>query len=178
MSLTGNVERYRMLRFLFVLGYVLNIILWFLPYGRVSSELGQAGGGGKMFSTLDLVRLLSQTSPGWTLFFVLVFTSNILFIVLALIRPKRWIFLVASSLAGIFFIWNLFSATPQGIEYLFIPRLLSYVASCLTLLGFLVNPPAMTVMTPNTAAPADQQASLPAAEQGIRSASGKPRPAI
>ncbi|HEY7214235.1 MAG TPA: hypothetical protein VIC28_06365, partial [Thermoanaerobaculia bacterium] len=137
-----GLMRYGMLRRLFVLGYSMNIVLWFVPAFRmkVGGDLG-FGAEDKVFSMLSMVRLISQTSPGWTLFFVVTFASNIVFLVLAFAYPKRWLFIIGASIAAPFMLWGFFSGENPDIHQFLVPRLLGYVATALTLIGFFIRPP-------------------------------------
>ena len=129
----SGASNYRTLRTLFIIGYAINIALWFVPEYRVNKSV---------LTLFSLVRSISQVSPGWTMFYVLVFASNIVFIILALASPRRWIFLTASSVAAFFLLYGLFSGSNEQIEYLLIPRILGYIAALITLTGFLIRPPA------------------------------------
>lgn len=144
--------RYAMLRRLFVLGYAMNIILWFVPTMRmkVGGILG-VGAQEDVYSVLTLVQRISQTSPGWHLFFVLTFASNILFIVLAVAYARRWIFITGASVATLFLLWGLFSTDAPGVEGFLLPRILGYVATALTLTGFVVVPSSRSRAVPGLA---------------------------
>ena len=102
--------RYGMLRRLFVLGYTMNIVLWFVPAFRI--EIGPWGGA-EDFSILSMARLYSQTGLGWILFFVVTFASNVVFLVLAFSHPRRWTFITASSIVAPYILWRSFSARIQ-----------------------------------------------------------------
>lgn len=135
--------RFLMLRRLFILGYSMNIVLWFIPSvvirGNVGGFLWPAQPD-RLLSMFSLVRLISQENPLLTLFFVLVFASNIAFIVLAIKVPKRWVFLTAAILSSLFLLLGLFSATPEDIYYIPFTRNLGYIAAALTLVGFVITP--------------------------------------
>ena len=141
---------FRTLRALFLAGYVLNIILWFVPATFVGFFAGCGSSGGFLVSMFSIVRLLSQQGNlGATIFFVLIFVSNIVFIALALALPRRWVFLTASSVAAFFILQGgligllrLFSASDEQMTYFLVFRVLQWVASLLTLLGFFMKPPA------------------------------------
>lgn len=141
--------RYLMLRRLFILGYAMNIALWFIPSVVIR---GNAAGffapaqPDRTLSMFSLVRLTSQENPFLTLFFVLVFASNIAFIVLAIKMQKRWVFLTGAILSAIFLLWGLFSsaAAPENVYYIPLIRYLGYIASALILVGFVIGPVAET----------------------------------
>ena len=125
---------YHLLRNLFLLGYVLNIVLWFIPTMRVGEQ--------PALSAFSLVRLVSQLGNwGATILLVLVFASNVAFVVLALAYPRRWVFIVASSVASFLILLNLFSASNPEMHNLIIPRVLQWCAEFLTLTGFFIKPP-------------------------------------
>ena len=144
------LSRFRTLRALFITGYVLNIILWFVPSERFSFEI--------TLSRFDYVRTSLQSDYGlvgylYLLFDqlliveVLIFASNFVFLALALALPRRWVFITASSVA----VWILLFATFDAyfvaysgmyVDYILVPRVLLGVASLLTLLGFFIKPPA------------------------------------
>ena len=134
---------HRRLRNFFILGYALNIILWFVPAVtmRVGTLLG-FGGEEKTLSMFSMVRLISQQhNLGLTIFLVGVFAGNIVFIALALAHPRRWVFITASSVAAFFILLNLFSGSNEQIHYLLVPRVLGWCATLLTLTGFVIKPP-------------------------------------
>ena len=124
---------FRTLRALFLAGYVLNIILWFVPAVKTTAGL---------LSMFSIVRLLSQQGDLGAYYYVLIFASNIVFIALALALPRRLVFFTASSVAAFFILLDLFSASDYQMTYFLAPRVLQWVASLLTLLGFFMKPPA------------------------------------
>ncbi len=139
------IAHYETLRRFFLLGYAMNIVLWFVPAvkARVGGFFG-FGGKEELLSMFSFARMVSQGSPGLAMFLVLVFASNIVFIVLALKYPKRWIFLAGSSLAAFFLLLDVFSSNSNDqVRYLLLPRLLDWAATALTLTGFLIKPPAL-----------------------------------
>ncbi len=149
MENTGTVaagapqSTFRTLRALFLAGYVLNIILWFVPSFKASIG-GFMGMGGeeRVLSMFSMVQLASQQgNMGLTIFMVLIFASNIVFIALALALPRRWVFITASSVAAFFILLNLFSGSNEQVTYFLVPRVLGWAASLLTLVGFLMRPP-------------------------------------
>jgi hypothetical protein len=143
---SAALERYNLLRRLFVLGYAMNIVLWFVPtyQGRLGGFVSGSSAEDSVYSTFLLVRILSQTSPGWTLFFVVSFALNIVFIVLAFSWPKRWLFLTASSVSAFFVLWGLFSSGNPNLHSFLLPLLLGYIASAMTMVGFFIKPPVQT----------------------------------
>ena len=153
---SGSTEsKFRTLRALFITGYVLNIILWFVPSVRYF-------GPGLEGTESRFEGFLGSLSLGMSVVVfdqVLIFASNFVFIALALALPRRWVFITASSVAALFIVVNLISlmGCPFSVlgtrysvlggshctmTYILVPRVLQGVASLLTLLGFFIKPPA------------------------------------
>lgn len=132
---------YQVLRSLFIVGYVMNFALWFAPIIRmkVGGIIG-IGAEVRSFSMFSLITAISSTNPGQTFLAVLVFASDILFIVLAITYPRRWIFILASSVGVLVLLYSLFIVKLPGMHFL-LPQVLGYVAAALTLTGFLIRPP-------------------------------------
>ena len=141
---------YRNLRALFIAGFALNAILFFVPAlkAKVGGFLG-FGGEERTFSVLTLTREIIQAGHlGLGLFFVIIFCIAVAFVVLAIKYPRRWLFITGACYTIVWFIFALFSGSGKDTEELFLPKLLGYVASALTLSGFWVRPPAPTATIP------------------------------
>jgi len=137
------ITRYTNLKRVFIFGYALKIVLWFLPAVKVSPEsFISIWGDDKILSMFSFVRLLSKWSFDLTMLMVLVFASNIVFIILAFKHPKRWIFLTGSSFTVFFLLMDMFSTSSNHqVHYLILPKILGYVTDAMTLTGFLIKPP-------------------------------------
>lgn len=130
---------FRTLMTLFLSGYVLQIILWFVP--TVEMSFGGFMGEEGALSMFSFVRLRSQQgNVGFTFFAALLFASNIVVIALALALPHRWVFISASSVSAFGILLSLFSGSNDQMTYLLVPLVLAWVAKLLTLLGFFIKP--------------------------------------
>jgi len=136
-------KAFQLLRVLFICGYLMKIVLTFVP----SAEITQRGmfGFGEVqkqtYSLYDIIRLLGERGAfGWQLFFIVLFALKIVFVILAIRYPKRWVFISGASFYAFLLLWGFFTPSMEGIEYLLIPSILDYISSALVLLGFFVKP--------------------------------------
>jgi len=134
---------YRNLRALFFAGFALTAVLTFVP--ALKAEVGGfmgMGGEERSLSALDLIRLLFQGGQaGLGILFVLMFCTTVAFAVLAIKYPRRWVFIAGSCYAVFGILLAFFSGSNKDIQYYFLPRLLGYIATAMTLTGFWVRPP-------------------------------------
>ncbi len=134
---------YRNLRALFIAGFALNALIFFLPAFKVKvgSVLGM-GGEVRTFSALTLTREVIQAGHiGVGLFFVIVFCIAVAFVVVAIKYPRRWVFITGACYTVFWLIFGFFSGENKDTQQLFLPQLLGYIASAMTLAGFWIRPP-------------------------------------
>ena len=126
------------LRSMCVLGFGLMLVLYFVPkYQMTVGGLFGFGGQLQTFSDLDAYRLFfRQGRTGLFLFGVGTFFASGAFLVLALTRPRRWVFVSGASFATFLLILFLFIGQSPDQTYLPIPRILDYVSMALPLSGF------------------------------------------
>lgn len=140
-----DIFRYQILRAFFVCGYVLSVVLTFVPAYRIRTRVGGFFDNHleyRVLSTYDLIQFMHQEGEyGWWMFYVLIFAVAIAFIALALKYPKQWVFIAGATFAGFLLLLNLFSGTPEGIEHLLIPTVVDYISTILILSGFFIKPP-------------------------------------
>jgi hypothetical protein len=137
---------YRNLRALFIAGFVLQCVLVFVPSLRmtVGSVMGY-GGEVRTFSDLEIIRLLFQGGKmGLGTYLVILFCATATFAVLAIKYPRRWVFIAGSCFTIYGIIYGVFAGSDPNVQYLFLPRLLDYISSAMTLGGFWVRPPIAT----------------------------------
>lgn len=147
----SDILRFQLLRALFVCGWVLSIVLTFVPSYRIRTR-----GGGffdyyyeyRLLSGYDIIQLLYQEGElGLWMLFVLLFAVEIVFVVLAFKYPKQLVFIAGATFAALNLLLNLFSTPMEGIEVLLIPRVLGYIATAFILSGFFIKPPATQIET-------------------------------
>lgn len=168
---------------LFILGHLMNIVLMFVPAVRVL--------GFMTLTNYDLIEALFQHGKvALGLFMLLLFVEDLAAIVLALVYPKRWIFITSSVVSAFGLLTTLFHLSARAgdsperfmVQILWIPMILAYIAGIFTLSGFFIKPrsqdvsadgdasallplfqSAFTHSSPNTvptSAPMEQQPSL------------------
>jgi hypothetical protein len=126
---------YGNLRALFVAGFVLEIILTFVP---------SHGAEGRSFSDFESVRWSFQQGgrDGLFLLSVSMFCFMVACPALALSHPRRWVFIAGASFAMFGLVLEFFTGSNENVYFL--PRLLDYVAIAMMLTGFWIKPPACT----------------------------------
>ncbi len=132
-----NVLSFQNLRGLFVIGNVIYLVLLFVPsYGL------DAIGGQKLMSDLEMMRRFSQTGNLFEFIFLLIVAvvAPLAWIVLALVYPKRWVFIAGASLVVFNVLLELFSGGSPDVKKLLIPRILAYVADAFVMTGFVAKP--------------------------------------
>jgi hypothetical protein len=134
---------FQLLRILFICGFLMSIGLTFVPRIEITQQ-GMFGIGEvqkETYSMYGLVRLLGERQEvGWQLFYVILFALQIVFVILAIKYPKRWVFISGASISAFLLLWDFFTPSREDIEYLLIPRVLDYISSAFVLLGFFAKP--------------------------------------
>ena len=155
MSQMIHLSRFQTLRMLFIFGYLIGIILTFVPSVEITQitqhGMFDAGEVTKVtYSSYGIIQLLGERQEvGLQLFFVILFALNIAFIILAIKYPKRWIFISGASITAFLLLWNFFTPSNKDIQNLFIPRIIGYISDTFILLGFLIKPPSISTSMPN-----------------------------
>ncbi len=132
-------NRYQTIRTLFITGFILNIILTFIPsasyqpYSYYEQPL-------KYLSAYDGIQILFKAQSFWGFYFVFLFSLNIVFIVLAIKYPKGWIFIAGASVTGFNYVLSLFMPSNPDIHSVFVTAVFQYLASLFILSGFFANP--------------------------------------
>lgn len=142
---SSSSSKYRSYRRVFIGGFALSILLWFVPSVtmKVGGFLG-VGGEEKTLSVLDVVRMLFRAGHlGFAFFLVLLFCISAAFLVLAIKYPRRWVFVAGSSYAVFGIILDVFSGSGTDVHYIYLPKAMGYLATAMTLVGFWCKPPAI-----------------------------------
>jgi len=139
---SSQSKTFQLLRILFICGCLMGIVLTFVPGIEITHrDMFGEEVQKKTYSSYEVTRLLGERQKvGWQLFYVILFALNIVFVILAIRYPKRWVFISGASIAAFFLLWDFFTPSKEGIEYLLIPRILGYISSAFVLLGFFVKP--------------------------------------
>jgi len=140
---------YYNLRILFIIGYSISFILNFIPSFRIKGSFFQPE---KLLSVRDIVKILfgnGQVALG--MFSVLLVAFAIVFVILAIKYPKRWVFVSGASFGVFGLFLSLFVGTPEGVEVLVIPAVISYIANAMILSGFFIKPEVHSKVTLKTA---------------------------
>jgi hypothetical protein len=123
---------YRNLRALFIVGFVLEIILTFVPCH---------GADGRSFSDFESIRwAFQQGRDGLAFLSVSMFCFAVACAALAIAYPRRWVFIAGACFAAFNLILELFSGSNGNVYFL--PQLLDYVATAMMITGFWIKPPA------------------------------------
>jgi hypothetical protein len=139
---------YRNLRALFIAGFVIKAILFFIPSFsmRAGGFMGR-GGEERSMSRFDLSRVASPVgqspNPYASIGTVFAFCILITFILLAVCYPRRWVFIAGACVTAIGILGGilLFFVLPNHNNHrFFFPRLLHFVATAMVLSGFWIKP--------------------------------------
>jgi hypothetical protein len=132
--------RYEHPRVIFIAGFMLEILLWFIPTISITTDLGAIS-----ISSFRIARslfLYGQNGAGLLVIFPL-FVSVVI-LVLAMKYPRRWVFICGACFAVLVILWGVSHGSADlemGMDVYFAPRILSYVGSVMGLIGFIVKPP-------------------------------------
>jgi hypothetical protein len=137
---------YRLLRTLFIAGLALSVILYFVPFYKPAGDVLKAwlatGGVARRLSSFDLCRLLVHTGHvQWGAFYMALSGIEVALLVLALRRPRRWVFVAGSCEQLYLLISFLLRPASTDLSDPWLTHLLLYVSSVLCLTGFLIRPP-------------------------------------
>lgn len=118
---------------------MITIVLYFVPMYSLHTDSAYFKAG-EAISYISIARAISSSHPWRTLYSVVLFALNVLFLVLAFAYPKRWIFILASSIAIFFLIWDFFSKPDSNLIIFTVPLVVSYIGAGLKLIGFIIKP--------------------------------------
>ena len=161
---------YRALRLVFITGLALSFILYlvpcYTPTGAVLTAWTANGGIERRLSSFDLCRLLIRTGDvNWGAFYIGLVAFELTMLVLAIWRPRRWVFL-AGSCEQLYLLFAFLLRSHAGdLPQPLLTMLLGYASWPMCLIGFFVKPPQPVVpgappTTPTAAiAPAPQRPS-------------------
>lgn len=138
---------YRSLSILFIAGFTIQAVLWFVPAAKVTVG-GLIGQGGQelSLSNLDAVRLLIQSGQvGLGILFVTFFCITVAFVALAMKYPRRWVFIAGSCFEFFGMVLNFFSGSNPNVQHYLLPQLLGYVAAAMVLTGLWIKPPILGI---------------------------------
>jgi hypothetical protein len=137
---------YRLLRPAFVAGLVLSLILYFLPCNKPGGDVLRAwlamGGAERHLSSFDLCRLLVGTGNAqWGELYMALSGLELALVLLALRRPRRWVFITGSCEQLYLLITFLLRPRSPALTQPWFIDFLFYVSCAICLTGFLVSPP-------------------------------------
>ncbi len=158
---------YRLLRPVFVAGFILSLILYFVPCYKPAGDVLKAwlsmGGVERPLSSFDLCRLLVHTgNVQWGAFYIALSGVELALVLLALRRPRRWVFIAGSSEQLYLLIAFLLRPTSPDLSHPSFFAFLAYASWALCLTGFFVKPPSARVATCPQAAPSQVNEQTPA----------------
>ncbi len=137
---------YRLLRLVVVAGLVLSLILYFVPCYKPAGDVLQAwlamGGVERRLSSFDLCRLLVGTgNVQWGGFYIALSAVELALVLLALLRPRRWVFIAGSCEQLYLLIEFMLRPSSEVLTQPWFFAFLAYVSWAMCLTGFFVKPP-------------------------------------
>jgi len=137
---------YRILRRVFVAGLVLSLILYFVPCNKPAGDVLKAwlamGGAERHLSSFDLCRLLAGTgNVQWGGFYIALSGVELALVLLALRRPRRWVFIAGSCEQLYLLITFMLRPSSEALTQHWFFGFLAYVCWAMCLTGFFVRPP-------------------------------------
>lgn len=142
----SSALRYQHPRAIFICGFALATFLWFIPTISVVTEWRT-----ESLSNFQLARFLIESRQFGLCFLVAVpCLISFAITVLAVRYPRRWVFILGSFYALCAIAHGAFIGATAAMEFVdvyFAPKILTYVASVMGLIGFIIRPP--IVGTPN-----------------------------
>jgi hypothetical protein len=128
---------FQTMRMIFVAGCVINTVMTFVPVVEIKNNPNLPDGS---YSSFDVTRLLLEAAPPFGMFFVLLFSLNIVLAVLAFTYPRRWVFILGASYAALGVLYGIFSGSRGDTEVFLIPQVVGWIATLALLSGFFVKP--------------------------------------
>jgi hypothetical protein len=142
----------------FVAGLALALILYFVPCYQPSGGILNAwtatGGVARRLSSFDLCCLLVRTGNVQSgVFYIALSGVELALLLLALLRPRRWVFIVGSCEQLYLLVAFLLRPASNDLSQPWFWALLCYAAWAMCLTGFFVKPPRTPVAAPPDIAP-------------------------
>ena len=137
---------YCLLRPVFVAGFILSLILYFVPCYKAAGDVLKGwlsiGGVERSLSSFDLCRLLLQTgNVQWGVFYIGLSGFELALVLLALRWPRRWVFIAGSSEQLYLLVAFLLRPSSADLSQPSFFAFLNYVSWAMCLTGFFVKPP-------------------------------------
>jgi hypothetical protein len=138
---------YHILRPVFVAGLALSVVLYFIPWytptGDVLRAWSATGGVERRLSSFDLCRLLVRTGDlQGGAFYMVLSAIEVTLLLLAVRRPRRWVFLAGACEQLYTLIAFLLRPTANDLPQPLFSVVLYYASWAMCFTGFLVRPPA------------------------------------
>jgi len=145
-TIAQTSRTYRLLRLVFAAGLALSLVLYFVPCyepsGSTLSAWTTTGGAAQPLSSFDLCRLLVRTgNVQWGSIYIASSGVELGLLLLALLRPRRWVFIAGSCEQLYFPVSFLLRPTSNDLSQPWFCVLLQYAAWAMCLTGFFVKPP-------------------------------------
>jgi len=149
---------YRLLRPVFIVGLAVSLILYFVPCykpaGDILTAWSSTGGVDRRLSSFDLCCLLVRTgNVQWGAFYIALSGVELSLLLLALQRPRRWVFIAGSCEQLYLLVAFLLRPTSNDLSQPWFWALLGYVAWAMCLTGFFIKPSGPSVATRPVDAP-------------------------
>jgi hypothetical protein len=136
----------KVLRLLFIIGFACQVLDSLLPDTRLSGQTLHTwlnmGGNERLVSDLDFARWnfrLGQT--GWGIYQTVIQVALVVFLALAIFRPRRWVFIVGAIFSIYCTLFNCVLPAGSEIHVLLVSWVFLYIGRALTLVGFAINWP-------------------------------------
>jgi hypothetical protein len=151
-------RKYRLLRPVFIAGLAVSLILYLVPCYKPAGDILTAwtstGGVERRLSSFDLCCLLVRTgNVQWGTFYIALSSVELALLVLALQRPRRWVFLAGSCEQLYLLVAFLLRPTSNDLSQPWFWDLLEYAAWAMCLTGFFVKPSSPSVAARSVVAP-------------------------
>jgi hypothetical protein len=149
-TLDGTIAKtsrtYRLLRPVFAAGLALSLVLYFVPCYEPSGAILNAwttrGEVARPLSSFDLCLLLVRTgNVQWGAFYIASSGAELVLLLLALLRPRRWVFVAGSCEQLYFLAAFLLRSRADDLAQPLFWALLAYATWAMTLTGFFIKPP-------------------------------------
>jgi hypothetical protein len=154
LSVSGS-RTYRILRSLFIAGFALSSVLYFIPWYTPTGDALRAwlaiGGVERHLSSFDLCRLLVSTGNVQSgAFYLFMSAVEVVLMLLAIWRPRRGVFLAGACEQLYTLIAFLLRPTVNDLPQPLISVFLYYASWGMCLMGFFVRPPTKRTVAPST----------------------------
>ncbi len=145
---------YRILRPLFVAGYALSTVLYFIPWYTPTGDVLKAwlatGGVERHLSSFDLCRLLVSTGDVQSgAFYMSLSAIEVVLMLLAVWHPRRWVFLAGACEQVYTLIAFLRRPTANDLPHPLFSVFLYYAVWGMGFTGFFIRPPTKRTVAPS-----------------------------